>query len=264
MNHISIIGIGYSNADLSTKEIEIIKKSEVIIGHIRFTNRIKCYVNEDCIVSDVRSASSNNYDFRQERVNLALEYVKKGMSVLVVSCGDAALYGMANYLLIEAEKRGVKVSIYPGIGAVNYVTKLLGTPLHLGYIVDEMMNDNIKLNFIGSKLENYLNTELPLILLKPLFNAQFYLSYNDHEQIYREKPAETARNIWSEFFNILEATRKGSKIYILSDLGSNLENVQKFANSDFNLFFNSLSEMSLVFIPGKYSINLGEYLVCQK
>ena len=121
------VGLGPGNIDLLTPMAEkVIRRCDTVAGYI---NYIKLFPE----LFDGKKIITTGMTGEKERCIKALEAVLEEEETVVVSSGDAGVYGMAGLLmeLIRDEKRftGIRVEVIPGITAASAAAAILGAPL---------------------------------------------------------------------------------------------------------------------------------------
>lgn len=121
---IKIVGIGPRRDDMTLRALKALEEADVVIGYGGYTRQIKDLLEGKEIIS-------KGMGQEVERVELAIEYSKKGFNVALVSSGDPGIYGMANVLhQVMGKYSDVEMEVIPGVTAANYSAALLGAPLH--------------------------------------------------------------------------------------------------------------------------------------
>ena len=129
MGKIIIAGIGPgSKEDITPAVLEAVREADVIVGYKYYFQFIEPYVKEGCECIDTGMKKE------RERAEQAFEMAKQGKTVVVISSGDAGIYGMAP-LIFEMSQRGQDtschpdVTVLPGISAFQKAASLLGAPI---------------------------------------------------------------------------------------------------------------------------------------
>ncbi len=124
---ITVVGLGPGSPDLMAPRVfTVIQDADVIIGYSYYVRLIKSIIPHGVLLID--SAMKKERERAERAFTLALE----GMRVVVVSSGDAGVYGMAPLILEmlqEKEYDGVAVSVVPGISAFQAAAAKLGAPV---------------------------------------------------------------------------------------------------------------------------------------
>jgi precorrin-3B C17-methyltransferase len=126
MGKIIVAGIGPgSQQDITPAVLEAVRQADVIVGYQYYFQFIMPYVREDCECIDTGMKKE------RERAEQAFEQAEQGKTVVVVSSGDAGIYGMTPLVYEMRKERGSDVLIesLPGISAFQKAASLLGAPI---------------------------------------------------------------------------------------------------------------------------------------
>ena len=86
---IIVVGIGPgSPSDITPAVVEAIEKADAIVGYKYYFQFITPYIRESCVCVDTGMKRE------RERARQAFELAESGKDVVVVSSGDAGIYGM--------------------------------------------------------------------------------------------------------------------------------------------------------------------------
>ncbi len=128
MGKITIAGIGPGSKDDITPAVtKAISEADVVIGYHYYFQFIKPYLKKDCQCIDTGMKRE------RERARQAFDMAVKGHDVVVISSGDAGIYGMAP-LIYEMKKEqlsdiDIDIETLPGISAFQKAASLLGAPM---------------------------------------------------------------------------------------------------------------------------------------
>ena len=126
MGKIIVAGIGPgSQDDITPAVLQAVRQADAIVGYKYYFQFIESYVKADCECIDTGMKKE------RERAEQAFELAEQGKTVVVISSGDAGLYGMAPLVFEMAQERHSAVSIetLPGISAFQKAASLLGAPI---------------------------------------------------------------------------------------------------------------------------------------
>jgi precorrin-3B C17-methyltransferase len=141
-----VVGLGPGSRDLLTpRALESIRSAEVVIGYKSYTALI-----EDLIVDQELISSGMRHE--KERARLAVEKALTGKLVVVVSSGDAGVYGMAGLILELAGDR-IPVEIVAGVTAGTAAAALLGAPLMNDFVVISLSDLLTPWEMIAARLD---------------------------------------------------------------------------------------------------------------
>ena len=126
MKRVIIAGIGPgSEGDITPAVAEALRTADVVVGYKPYFQYVRQFIREDCQCVD------SGMKRERERALQALEMAASGKSVVVISSGDAGIYGMAPLLYELQSEKGfdVELTVLPGISAFQKAASLLGAPI---------------------------------------------------------------------------------------------------------------------------------------
>ena len=125
---VSIIGTGPGAAKWMSPEVKAILESATdFVGYKTYVNLVKEFTKGKII-----HASDNRVEL--DRARHALELATEGKSVVIVSSGDAGIYGMASAVFEVVDQDSPKwnhvdIHVAPGISAVQAAAAAIGAPI---------------------------------------------------------------------------------------------------------------------------------------
>ena len=126
MGKIIIAGIGPgSKEDITPAVLDVVREADTIVGYKYYFQFIEPYVKPGCECIDTGMKRE------RERAEQAFELAEQGKTVVVISSGDASIYGMAPLIFeMKTERHSdVEVISLPGISAFQKAASLLGAPI---------------------------------------------------------------------------------------------------------------------------------------
>ena len=126
MGKIIVAGIGPgSKEDITPAVLDAVREADAIVGYKYYFQFIEPFVKEGCLSIDTGMKKE------RERAEQAFELAEQGKTVVVISSGDAGLYGMVPLIFEMAQDRSsnVHVESLPGISAFQKAASLLGAPI---------------------------------------------------------------------------------------------------------------------------------------
>lgn len=125
MTKLYVVGIGPGGREnMTLKAIDVIKKSDVIVGY-------KPYIEYLGDLVEGKELFSTGMKGEIERCKEAIEMVRAGKTTAIISTGDAGLYGMAGPILELGDE--IDVEIVPGVTAAFSAASELGSPIMHDY-----------------------------------------------------------------------------------------------------------------------------------
>ena len=145
MGKIIIAGIGPgSKEDITAAVLDAVREADAVVGYKYYFQFIQGYLKDGCECLDTGMKKE------RERAEQAFRLAEQGKTVVVISSGDAGLYGMAP-LIYEMQQRSqnqrstavatpdadvatdagdaIEVVVLPGISAFQKAASLLGAPI---------------------------------------------------------------------------------------------------------------------------------------
>ncbi|HEY6008801.1 MAG TPA: cobyric acid synthase, partial [Geobacteraceae bacterium] len=124
MSKLFVVGIGPGALDQMTPAArEAIECSDVVVGY-------KTYLDLITPLLAGKEVVSSGMMREVERCAEALRFARAGRTVVLVSSGDAGIYGMAGLALeLADEGADVEIVVVPGVSAVQAAAAALGAPL---------------------------------------------------------------------------------------------------------------------------------------
>ncbi len=126
MGKIIVAGIGPGDkADTTPAVLEAMREADAIVGYKYYFQFAKPYLKEGCECIDTGMKKE------RERAEQAFCLAEEGKTVVVISSGDAGIYGMAPLIYEMRERRGkdIGIEVLPGISAFQKAASLLGAPI---------------------------------------------------------------------------------------------------------------------------------------
>lgn len=125
MNKVTIVGIGPGGAsDMTQGVMEAIRAADVVVGYKPYFSYVESFLKAGvrCIDTGMRQ--------EVKRAEEAFAMASEGLSVVVISSGDAGIYGMAPLVCeMGCDYPSVAIEVLPGISAFQKAASLLGAPI---------------------------------------------------------------------------------------------------------------------------------------
>ena len=132
MGKIIVAGIGPgSKEDITPAVLEAVREADAVVGYKYYFQFIEAYVKASCECIDTGMKKE------RERAEQAFLLAGQGKTVVVISSGDAGLYGMAPLIYEMREEQRIanpsqpeiEIQTLPGISAFQKAASLLGAPI---------------------------------------------------------------------------------------------------------------------------------------
>lgn len=162
MKKITIVGIGPGGYDdMTVRAINAIKNAEVVTGYSLYLNLVKDLIGDkETFCTEMRG--------EVERCQKAAEYALAGKNVVLISSGDAGVYGMAGLMLKVLEYHPeVETEIIPGVSACQSGGALLGAPLVHDFAVISLSDLLTPWELIEKRLKSAAEADFVIVLYNP-------------------------------------------------------------------------------------------------
>ncbi|WP_294744305.1 precorrin-3B C(17)-methyltransferase [uncultured Prevotella sp.] len=126
MKKIIIAGIGPgSREDITPAVMEAVREADVVVGYKYYFQFVEPYLKPGCECVDTGMKKE------RERAEQAFALAEQEKTVVVISSGDAGIYGMAPliYEMKQARQSDIEIVTLPGISAFQKAASLLGAPI---------------------------------------------------------------------------------------------------------------------------------------
>jgi precorrin-3B C17-methyltransferase len=126
MKKIIVAGIGPgSREDITPAVMEAVREADVVVGYKYYFQFVEQYLKPGCECVDTGMKKE------RERAEQAFELAEQNKTVVVISSGDAGIYGMAPliYEMKREHQSDVEIETLPGISAFQKAASLLGAPI---------------------------------------------------------------------------------------------------------------------------------------
>ena len=157
-----VVGLGPGErAAMTGQALDALRQTEVIIGYDGYFTWIADLIaGKECLALPLTQEA--------ERARLAVEHLRSGRVVCVISSGDPGVYGMASLVLEQlGEQDHANIAIVPGVSAVNAAAALLGAPLGHDFAVVSLSDLLTPWELIERRLRATAEADFVLALLNP-------------------------------------------------------------------------------------------------
>jgi precorrin-3B C17-methyltransferase len=157
-----VVGLGPGDrAAMTGQALEALRRAEVVVGYDGYFGGIADLVGgKECLALPLTQ--------EVERARVAVERLRQGRVVCVISSGDPGVYGMAGLVLeCLGEEGQEEVAVVPGVSAVNAAAALLGAPLGHDFAVVSLSDLLTPWKVIERRLRAAAEADFVLALLNP-------------------------------------------------------------------------------------------------
>lgn len=188
MGKIIIAGIGPgSKEDITPAVLEAVRLADAIVGYKYYFQFIEPYVKEGCQCIDTGMKKE------RERAEQAFLLAETGKTVVVISSGDAGLYGMAPLVYEMAEAKGADIIIetLPGISAFQKAASLLGAPIGHDTCIISLSDLMTPWEVIERRIKAAATGDFVTAVYNPKSHGRYWQLYRLQELFLMERSADT-------------------------------------------------------------------------
>ena len=188
MRRIIIAGIGPGcREDITPAVLEAVRQADVIVGYKYYFQFIAPYVSEGCACVDTGMKKE------RERAEQAFLLAEQGKTVVVISSGDAGLYGMAPLIYEMKLERAsdVDIQVLPGISAFQKAASLLGAPIGHDTCLISLSDLMTPWEVIERRIKAAAAGDFVTAIYNPKSHGRYWQLYRLQELFLQERLAET-------------------------------------------------------------------------
>ena len=188
MGKIIVAGIGPgSKEDITPAVLEAVREADVIVGYKYYFQFIESYVKPGCECIDTGMKRE------RERAEQAFELAEQGKTVVVISSGDAGIYGMGPLIYEMAKSRDSHIEIMslPGISAFQKAASLLGAPIGHDMCIISLSDLMTPWEVIERRIKAAAVGDFVTAVYNPKSHGRYWQLYRLIELFLQERSAET-------------------------------------------------------------------------
>ena len=188
MGKIIVVGIGPgSKEDVTPAVIEAVREADAIVGYKYYFQFIEEYVKDggDCIDTGMKK--------ERERAEQAFLLAEQGKTVVVISSGDAGLYGMAPliYEMKMKQSSDIEIEVLPGISAFQKAASLLGAPIGHDVCLISLSDLMTPWDVIERRIKAAAVGDFVTAIYNPKSHGRYWQIYRLQELFLKYRSAET-------------------------------------------------------------------------
>lgn len=218
---ITVVGLGPGNPDMiSPRVIAAIRNADAIIGYSYYVRLIENIIPRNALLID--SGMKKERDRAERAFILALE----GMGVVVVSSGDANVYGMAPLILEMRQKKdyeSVAVNVVPGVSAFQSAAAKLGAPTGHDFCVISLSDLLTPWGLIERRIKAAASADFVTAVYNPKSRDRYWQIYRLKELFLEARPGDTPVGI------VRHADREKETVVITTLSDFNPESLDMFS-----------------------------------
>ena len=188
MGKIIIAGIGPgSKEDITPAVLEAVQKADAIVGYKYYFQFIEPYVKPGCECIDTGMKKE------RERAEQAFLLAEQGKTVVVISSGDAGLYGMAPliYEMKQVRQTDIEIVSLPGISAFQKAASLLGAPTGHDMCIISLSDLMTPWEIIERRIKAAAIGDFVTAVYNPKSHGRYWQLYSLQELFLKYRSADT-------------------------------------------------------------------------
>lgn len=188
MGKIFIAGLGPGNPeDMTPAVLAAVSKADVLIGYKYYFRFIESSLREGCECIDT------GMKHERERAEQAFLIAEQGKTVVVISSGDAGIYGMAPLIYEMQQERGsdVEIEVLPGISAFQKAASLLGAPIGHDFCIISLSDLMTPWQVIERRIKAAAQGDFVTAIYNPKSNGRYWQLYRLQELFLMDRSPET-------------------------------------------------------------------------
>ena len=194
MGKIIVAGIGPgSKEDITPAVLEAVGEADAVVGYKYYFQFIEAYVRDGCECIDTGMKKE------RERAEQAFLLAEQGKTVVVISSGDAGLYGMAPLIYEMARERQIhnlsqqpiEIETLPGISAFQKAASLLGAPIGHDTCLISLSDLMTPWEVIERRIKAAAVGDFVTAVYNPKSHGRYWQLYRLQELFLQERSADT-------------------------------------------------------------------------
>ena len=194
MGKIIIAGIGPgSKEDITPAVLEAVREADAIVGYKYYFQFIEPYVKPGCECIDTGMKKE------RERAEQAFGLAEQGKTVVVISSGDAGIYGMTPLIYemkrerctLNGDSVAVSIEVLPGISAFQKAASLLGAPIGHDMCIISLSDLMTPWEVIERRIKAAAVGDFVTAIYNPKSHGRYWQLYRFIELFLKERSPET-------------------------------------------------------------------------
>jgi precorrin-3B C17-methyltransferase len=196
MGKIIVAGIGPgSKEDITPAVLEAVREADAVVGYKYYFQFIGPFVKEGCECIDTGMKKE------RERAEQAFTLAEQGKTVVVISSGDAGLYGMAPLIYEMQRERSsslgsgsdsaIEVITLPGISAFQKAASLLGAPIGHDTCIISLSDLMTPWEVIERRIKAAAVGDFVTAVYNPKSHGRYWQLYRLQELFLQERSTDT-------------------------------------------------------------------------
>lgn len=185
MGKIIIAGIGPgSKEDMTPAVLEAVREADVVVGYKYYFQFVEAYIRQNCECIDTGMKKE------RDRAQMAVDLARQGKNVVVISSGDAGIYGMAP-LIYEITQGAAPCVVLPGISAFQKAASLLGAPIGHDLCLISLSDLMTPWELIERRIRAAATGDFVTAVYNPKSHGRYWQLYRLQELFLQERNGDT-------------------------------------------------------------------------
>ena len=219
MKKIIVAGIGPgSREDITPAVVEALRQADAVVGYQYYFQFVQPLLKEGCICVDTGMKKE------RQRAEQAFELAEQGKTVVVISSGDAGIYGMTPLIYEMRRERAsdVKVTSLPGISAFQKAASLLGAPIGHDMCIISLSDLLTPWEVIERRIKAAITGDFVTAIYNPKSHGRYWQLYRLQELFLKWRSPETPIGY------VRQAGREEQEVKVTTIAGFDPEEVDMF------------------------------------
>ena len=188
MKKIIVVGIGPgSREDITPAVMEAVREADVVVGYKYYFQFVEQYLKPGCECIDTGMKKE------RERAEQAFQIAEQDKTVVVISSGDAGIYGMAPliYEMKRERQSDIEIETLPGISAFQKAASLLGAPVGHDLCIISLSDLMTPWELIERRIKAAATGDFVTAVYNPKSHGRYWQLYRLQELFLKVRSADT-------------------------------------------------------------------------
>ena len=260
---LSVVGISYGNQWLCEEAINAIKSADTIIAHQPYIDDVKNLLKKGVNAFDVLTDIREGENFLMARVRHAIQAVDNNQRTVILSNGDANIYGMSGAVFRELARVNRmdifrETKVVPGISALQLAASRLGGPLSNGFSTLALCIAEMSKKSVEDKIKGCAIGDFVCVVYMLRHNAELCPAL--HPEIKDPRALSNERII--KMIQVFKENRhNNTPCVIASELGCKDETLIHVILEDLDQYIDDITANSILLIGSNKTMRLDNMLV---